>query len=50
MKNTKENYIRPEVNIFVIETEGILCSSTEETGTGNIEDITIESNWGTIWE
>lgn len=48
MKNTKENYIRPEVKTIEVETENVLCGSPI-AGEENISDITYEEGWGSVW-
>lgn len=41
----KELYTSPEVDVFVVQTEGVICQSL--TGNGGI-DPGIPDDWGTL--
>ena len=44
LMNKKELYTSPEVDVFVVQTEGVICQSF---GAGSIEPGALDE-WGTL--
>lgn len=42
--NKQLEYLTPEVNVFTVQTEGVICQST----TGNAIDPAIPNDWGVL--